>query len=101
MREQAMASEPKVIDVSNYPDLLRLVDDIHDDEPRVLRRGGEDVAVLTLLPGRPDPGDLSPDTDDVAAFLAAAGGWRDLIDAEQFKHDVYAARGSDRPTVEL
>ena len=38
---------------------------------------------------------------DIDAFLSAAGGWKGLIDAETFKRQIKAARGSRRPPVEL
>jgi prevent-host-death family protein len=41
----------------------------------------------------------SPSKTGHEAFLAAAGGWRGLIDPEKFKEDIAAARGSDRPPI--
>jgi hypothetical protein len=36
------------------------------------------------------------------AFLASAGGWKDLVDTEKLKEDIYASRSiSSRPPVEL
>jgi hypothetical protein len=39
--------------------------------------------------------------DDRKAFLAAAASWRDLIDVDEFKHQIAESRGSRRPSVVL
>ena len=97
-----MASEPEYTDITDYPDLIRLVEEVEaSEEPRLLRRGTRDVAMLVPLRTRPRPGSRKPTPEDVEAFLAAAGGWSDLVDTEQLKRDVYTARGSNRPPVEL
>jgi hypothetical protein len=47
-----MASESIPIDISDEPALLRLAEELHrTNEPRALRRAGEDLAVL--MPIRP------------------------------------------------
>lgn len=47
-----MARELTPIDISNQPDLLRLAHEVRATQrPRVLRGGGEDLAILT--PARP------------------------------------------------
>lgn len=39
---------------------------------------------------------------DYEAFLASAGGWKDLVDTEKLKADIYESRRiSSRPPVEL
>jgi hypothetical protein len=97
-----MASEPLHVDIDDYPDLLRLVEEVEaTDKPRLLRRGKHDVALLIPLHANTRRSSRKPTDEDVAAFLAAAGGWKDLVDTEQLKRDVYAARGSDRPPVDL
>ena len=87
------------LDISALPDLLRLVDEIVEaDEPLVLRRRGEDVAVLTPVGHRAAHDNERGVTDDGAAeraFLAAAGGWKGLVDAEQLKERIRAERGSE------
>ena len=43
-----MAKELRPIDISNVPELLRLVEEVRKgEEPRVLRRDSEDLAILT------------------------------------------------------
>ena len=51
-----MARELKRIDITNVPELLRIAEEVQaSQEPRVLRRDGEDLAVVRPLkrPGRP------------------------------------------------
>jgi hypothetical protein len=104
-QEVAMERKLKPLDISALPDLLRLVDVIVEaDEPLVLRRRGEDVAVLTPVVHRGHPGTRRPAIDDAEAeraFLATAGSWKGLVDAEQLKARIRAERGSDRPAPEL
>ena len=39
---------------------------------------------------------------DYEAFLSAAGGWKDLVDTEKLKKDIYESRKiSTRPPIEL
>ena len=46
-----MAREPKRIDITNVPELLRIAEEVRaSQEPRVLRRDNEDVAIL--MPAR-------------------------------------------------
>ncbi|MCL5075748.1 MAG: hypothetical protein M1136_08925 [Chloroflexi bacterium] len=43
-----MARELKTIDISNIPELLRIVEEVRaTHEPRVLKRDNEEVAILT------------------------------------------------------
>ena len=45
-----MAKEPKHIDISRIPELLRLVHEVRQtNEPSILREASEDVAMLTPL----------------------------------------------------
>ena len=51
-----MARELKRIDISNVPELLRIVEEVRSsEEPRVLRRDSEDLAILSPMkrPRRP------------------------------------------------
>lgn len=94
----------KVVDIGGMPELVRLAEEVRaTHEPRVLRRGGEDLAVLTPVEPRRS-GDLwtGYDPDAVrAAIDATAGSWADL-DVDAVIAYVYRAReeGSrpaDRP----
>ena len=45
-----MAKEPRHIDISSIPELLRLVNEVRQtNEPSILREESEDVAMLTPL----------------------------------------------------
>ena len=44
----------KTVDISNVPELLRLVEEVRaTNEPRMLRRDSEDMAILMPAPARP------------------------------------------------
>ncbi len=43
----------EALDISDAPELLRLVEEVREtNEPRILRRGNEELAVITALPPR-------------------------------------------------
>ncbi len=97
-----MAEQPKSIDISDVPDILRLAEEVRRaGEPRVLRRDGEDLAMVVPMP-RPTKTRLKkPTAADYAAFRSAAGSWAD-IDTDTLIEDIYRARGEgtrpiDRP----
>lgn len=99
-----MAEHMKSIDVSEAPELLRLAEEVNrTHEARVLRREGEDLAVVVPLP-KPAPKRSRgrPRTSaDYEAFRSAAGSWSD-VDTDRLLADIYADRErSDRPPVEL
>ncbi len=101
-----MARAPQPIDISADPTLMRLAEEVATSgTPRVLRRDGEDVAVLMPVRGRSPLRRVRRRTKthaDHEAFLASAGAWADLVDTEQLKADIAASRaGSSRPPIEL
>lgn len=65
-----MARKPKTIDISNQPEIMRLVEEVRaTHEPRLLRRDSEDVAVLTPVTSRKRaPSKAAPVTRDDALF---------------------------------
>lgn len=102
--EGSMANEHTPIDLTKHQDLDQIVEEVcRTGRPRVLRRGDEDVAVISPIrrrvprstrkskPRRPD---------DVAAFRSAAGAWKDF-DLEKFLRENEASRSLSRPPVEL
>jgi hypothetical protein len=97
-----MAKELVPIDISHFPDLVRLAEEVRATKvPRVLRRNDEDIAVMVPLAPRRHA-TIRPRTKaDVEAFLAAAGSWRDLIDPEAFKAHIASSRGSDSTPIDL
>ncbi|HEY7032348.1 MAG TPA: hypothetical protein VH482_13500 [Thermomicrobiales bacterium] len=99
-----MSAERRVIDVDESPDLIRLVDEIHSTQtPTVLRRKGQDVAVVAPMTSstlgrrrRTDPDRLRE------ALRATAGGWRGLVDTDQLIKDIYDDRNlPERPLPDL
>ncbi len=96
-----MAQEIEAIDVTDVPELRRIAEEVRDTrEPRVLRAGDEEVAILMPVPVKRGRKRIRTRAD-YDAVLAAAGGWKGLVDGEQLKKDLEEARGSDRPVVEL
>lgn len=98
-----MAREPRSIDISHIPELLRIVEEMREsNEPRLLRRESEDLAILspTKTARRPRGGPVKWKAD-YEAFRSAAGGWKD-VDTDKLIADIYADRAlGDRPPVEL
>lgn len=98
-----MANEYASIDISNTPDLLKLAEEVRKTKrPRVLRRAKEDIAVLMPLhKAARTAAKRTPTDEDIAAFEAAAGGWKD-VDIDRFLADNGRSRqASSRPPVEL
>jgi hypothetical protein len=99
-----MARELAAVDVTNDPELLRLAEEVRQSgKPRLLRRGGEDLAVLspvgrvTRRTSRKAKTYTKADDD---AFLASAGAWTDF-DLEAFLKRNEESRALSRPPVEL
>lgn len=101
-----MAEEPETIDIDNEPVLVRLLDEINaSGHARILRRGNENVALVTPLKSsglaRYGPGRVKT-AADLQAFRDAAGGWKGLVDTDKLVEDVYESRRiSSRPAVDL
>ena len=97
-----MAGAVKSVEVSDVPELLRIAEEVQaSGEPRVLRRRGEDLAVLSPLPSasRPRPPDRRE--ADFEAFMSAAGSWSDE-DVDDLVGRVYEQRRrASRPPVAL
>ncbi len=103
VRGTIVAREPTPIDVTDTPDVLRLAEEVRrSGQPRLLRRDGEDLAVLSPVvpPGRRRRKRTKTEADR-EAFLSSAGGWRGLVDVDQFLQDLDESRRLTRPPVEL
>ena len=88
------------LDAAGAPDLLSLAERVRSTGQRLLlQRGNEPIAAV--VPVRARRRELTPSAADVAASKSAAGGWKGLVDGSKLKRELYAARGSDRPPVEL
>lgn len=97
-----MAEHAKSIDISDVPDIVCLAEEVrHAGEPCVLRRDGEELAMVVPLPRARASRLKKPTAEDYEAFRRAAGSWAD-IDTDRLIEDIYRARGgvprpSDRP----
>ena len=89
------------IDVTNSPELLRIAEEVRaSNVPRVLTHANQPIAIV--IPVRERRASKSPTAADIEAFEAAAGGWRDHIDLDQFLEENYRQRSvSTRPPVRL
>ena len=99
-----MSTARNAIDISDNPELLRLMEEMNAaDEPLLLRRGDTELALLTPVKRPHAKKRKREHTDaDRAAFRAAAGGWKGLVGTEAFIRDVYESRRiSSRPPVKL
>lgn len=80
-----MVAERRHIDLEDNPDLREVVDVVRENkEPVDIRIAGQVVAIVeptsAWRPG--DPHDLS--TEEIAAFRASSGGWKGLVDIDEF-----------------
>ena len=99
-----MSREIRPIDISDTPELLRLVEELRKgDEPRMLRRDREDLAILTPVKGPAKrKRKLAETKADHEAFLSSAGSWKGIVDTDKLVADIYESRKrSSRPPVEL
>ena len=97
-----MTRETTAIDISTMPDLARLAEEVaRTRTPRLLRRGDEDIAVLS--PARPKrrPRGKRVTQADIDAALGAIGSWKGIVDTERLKRELDEARSDNSPPVEL
>jgi hypothetical protein len=89
------------VEITNNTDLLRLIEEVsRTNRPKTLCRGSEPIVVVS--PVRKRRAAKLPSADDIAATMASAGGWRDLVDVERFKEDNRRQKlVSTRPAVDL
>ena len=97
-----MAEHAKPFDITDYPDLLRLAEEVRQSqEPRVLRAGNQDLAVVMPLSPRPTRRRKIKSPADYDAFRSAAGSWAD-VDTDRLVEEIYATRRrSNRPPLDL
>ncbi len=99
-----MAREMIPVDITHTPEVLRLAEEVRSSKtPRVLRRNGEEIAVLMpLSPARRRGKKAKAHTKaDYEAFLSSAGSWRGNVDVEKFHRDLEESRRLTRPPVDL
>ncbi len=88
-----MSSTLTPIDISNFPDLLRIAEEVRITKtPRILKRDHEPVAMLIPVGIAIKPKKKREKTKaDYAAFRAAAGSWED-VDTDALLDNIYADR---------
>lgn len=87
-----MAEHTTSIEVSDVPEILRLAEEVQRvGKPRVLRRNGEDLAMVVPLPHVTRSHLRKPTEADLETFRSAAGSWAD-IDGEALVEVIYRAR---------
>jgi hypothetical protein len=95
-----MAQEALPIPLTAMPEVTRLAREVNETGRALLVQVGSDV--VRLSPGKPRRAlRKRPSPEDIVAALSVAGAWKDLVDAEQLKQDLDAARGSDSSPLEL
>lgn len=93
-----------VIDIDDKPDLLRLAEAVRETgKPRVLRRAGEDVAVVMPVGAVDAPRPYPAITEiERRAFLETAGEWEYRMHVDEFVESNHESRRlSSRPPVAL
>ncbi len=97
-----MAVEAKAIDIGSLPELVDLAEEVRaTNEPRLLRRGTEDIAKIVPLPRARRRKRGTKSAADYEAFLSSAGSWAD-VDVDAFlKANRESRDRSSRPAVEL
>ena len=94
-------SSDNSIDISDMPDVLRLVEEANArDRPIILKRGDDELATI-----RPVERDVPPRKqmtgEQIEALRSAAGSWEGF-DSEAFLEQLYAERELDhRPPITL
>jgi hypothetical protein len=95
-----VTNEARPIDATRMPDVSRLIHEVNrTGRSQIVEAGGEAARLspATLRHGRTD---LTPAQRE-AQLRKAFGAWKGLVDAEQLKRDLDAARGSDSRLPEL
>ncbi len=96
-----MKKELKTIEISNMPEVLRIVDEVRKSKtPRILSRRRKALAVLRPLEDKRKRA-KSKAKKKFEAFLASAGSWKD-VDTDKLIKDIYESRKiSFRPPIQL
>lgn len=94
--------QPTSIDVTDIPELRRIAEEVRDTrEPVVLLTEVGEIAVLVPIQQQERRPHRRPSQAEIDAVMSAAGSWEGLVDVEELKAQWNAARGSNRPPVDL
>lgn len=90
------------IDATDIPELRRIVKEVREArEPVVVRLADEDVAMLMPMTGSKRSSSGKPSQAQIDSVMSAAGSWDGLVDVDELKAMWKAARGSNRPPIDL
>ena len=92
------------MEIRDVDHLYRVLKEVRaQNEPLVLQGDNGDEIVIPPSPRRRAKRRTAEERAkaDEAAFLSSAGSWAGLIDPDEFLRQVKAARGSNRPYVEI
>jgi hypothetical protein len=99
-----MTTDPRPIDISNMPDLVRIAEEVEaTKKPLKLTRDRKTVAILMPVATAETPRKKRAKTKaDYEAFRAAFGSWKD-VDTEALLKNIHAdrRRTNTRPPVKL
>jgi hypothetical protein len=97
-----MTREAIRVDIATSPDLVTLAEEVaRSQTPLVITRGDEELAIISPTgPKRRRKGKRITE-EDIAASLAAAGSWKDIVDGERLKRELDEARSDNSPPVRL
>ncbi|MGH2559390.1 MAG: hypothetical protein ACRDJH_10015 [Thermomicrobiales bacterium] len=95
-----------IVSTADSPVIKEIVDEIHSGIGQVvIQDEGEDVAIVLPLArvghGHGRRIEFKPTPEQIDALRSAFGGWKGLIDTDELKAQIKAARGSNRPTYKL
>ena len=97
-----MSQTVDALDVTDLPELRRLAELVRDTgQARILRALDQDVAIVVPIDGSKRQPRSRPTTAQIEAVMAAAGGWKGIVDNEELKRNLRAGRSSNRPPVKL
>ncbi len=90
--------------ITSLDDLRRLAESVQTaNRPRLVSiAGGGQITLAPTRPVRPKrhrPSPAEKAKADEAAFLSSAGGWKGLIDRDEFMANIREGRSSSRPLV--
>jgi hypothetical protein len=89
-----MTSDPRPIDISGMPDLVRIAEEVTaSKKPRILRRHKKAVAILMPVEGWP----ALTKKQAIEETLALAGSWSDL-DWDTMEEELDRIRHESKPT---
>jgi PHD/YefM family antitoxin component YafN of YafNO toxin-antitoxin module len=89
-----MMNKERYIDITHTPELLRLAEQVREtNQPTVLSRNNEPIAVVTPVGGHGDDIWASYDPERAKAALQASAGALKGVDRDELLADIHDQRG--------